>query len=201
MLHRTLPVGILALLGLCGLTACSRDEPQEQTPAAQVEPAAQAPAPPAPVVSASDWDPAALELAQALADKVRAGGIECAEYEVVPFGMYLEDYTKVLRLPADTLPTAETYCTSAAGTEQEEDLTFIVFARPGLGEKFVEAKRKLLCRRAKEMKLHDFPGFPYVLGDRWLVQPDERTTAVALAPILGGTAAMAECDGAPAPQE
>ena len=176
-------------------SACSREEPattatapaaeQPAVPAAPDEPAAEPEGP-------TDWDPAALAMAEELAEKVRAGGVACDEYEVIPYLAYIGDYRTALKMETAELPIAETYC--SGGDEGDEDITFIVFASNELANKFVETKRSLLCRRAKKMKLLEFPGFPYVQGDKWIIQPDERTTSVQLGDILGVPAKMAACD-------
>jgi hypothetical protein len=44
-----------------------------------------------------------------------------------------------------------------------------------------------------DLKLADFPGFFYVDGGAWLVEPDDKATADKLAPILGGKAGAAQC--------
>jgi hypothetical protein len=176
--------------------ACSREEaapaatPAPQAAADAAAPAAPPPAPAGAQLEITDWDPAALKLAEELAAKLRAAGTPCDEYEVIPYGMYAGDYIERLKMAQEDLPLAETFCTST----DDEDITFSIFADRQLAERFVERKRRLLCRRAKKLTVIAFPGFPYVLGDRWVIQPDDRVTATAIGDILGATALMASCD-------
>ena len=130
------------------------------------------------------WSAAALQTATQLAGKVRAAGLACDAYEPAPFGMFDAGYQR--RLP---LPAASASCEG----DDKEDLTFEVFEDAKQARQFVDAKQALLCRRAADMQLTEFPGFPYVDGGAWIVEPDEKATADKLAPILGGTANMASC--------
>lgn len=170
------------------LAGCSREEaPPSSEPAAAKPPApAAAPAPPV----REDWDAAALKLAEELAAKIRAAGTACDEYDVAPYQALAADYSVRLEMPLAHLPLAESSCTAP----DEEDLTFSIFADRAGAERYLEFHRALLCRRAQELNIPDFPGIPFVLGDRWLIRPDERTTAVALADVVGGDAGLASCE-------
>lgn len=189
------------VLSLVALSACSRDEapssePQAKAPATQAS--AEAPAAEAnPFLGdlPEDWDAAAVAKAESLANTLRENGFSCNEYEVIPYRGYARDYVERLDFTVPELPLAETYCT----TDDDEDITFIVFADRPKVERFIETKRSLLCRRAKAMKLDDFPGFPYVIGDNWMIQPDERETSVRIADATGGEAKMAACGDAALP--
>ena len=108
----------------------------------------------------------------------------CTDYAPAPFAMFDADYQR--RLP---LAAAIASCT----TDNDEDLTIEVFADPTRAREFVEQKRAYLCGRAVDLKLADFPGFFYVDGGAWLVEPDDKATADKLAPILGGKAGAAQC--------
>ncbi len=194
------------ILSLLTLAACSRDE-TTPPPAPTAPPQGEAPAEQAnPFLGdlPKDWDAAAVAKAESLAATLREKGIPCDEYEVVPFAGYASDYIERLDFTADELPLAESYCAS----DEDEDITFIVFADRTKVDRFIETKRSLLCRRAKAMNLNDFPGFPYVIGDTWMIQPDERETSVRIADAVGGEAKMAACgdaalegtESAPAPE-
>lgn len=174
------------------LAGCSRDEtPPASEPGAAKPPApAAAPAADAAPPVREDWDAAALKVAEDLAAKIRAAGTPCDEYDTAPYQAFAADYSVRLEMPLEHLPLAEASCTAP----EEEDLTFSVFADRAGAERYLEFHRRLLCRRAKAMNLADFPGIPFVLGDRWLIRPDERTTAVALADIVGGDAGLASCE-------
>lgn len=198
-MHRFVPAAVLALA--LGVVAC-RDEAAEApaaAPAAAVAPTQTAPDAPATTGDAGaavdepaqpDWDAAAVAKIEALVEKLRAAGVPCDEIEWLGPGMYLQHLREVLHVSDEQLPIAEGYCTS----DQEEDLTFTVFRAPEHAKTFVERKQQFLCRRAAKTQLWEFPGFPYVLNENWVLTPDERTTSVRLADILGGTADMAACN-------
>lgn len=173
------------------LAGCSREETPRASEPTAAKPPAPAPAPaaePAPPVR-EDWDAAALEVAEGLAEKIRAAGTACDEYDVARYQSFAGDYSVRLEMPLEHLPLAESSCTAP----NEEDLTFSIFADRTDAERYLEFLRELLCRRAKELKIADFPGIPFVLGDTWLIRPDERTTAEALTSIVGGDAGLASC--------
>jgi len=133
---------------------------------------------------ATGWSTSALAIAEQLAGKVRAAGLACTGYAPSPFGAFDADYQR--RLP---LAAAIASCT----TEGEADLTFEVFADAQRARQFVDAKQQLLCKKMAEKQLFEFPGFPYVDGGAWIVEPDDKETADKLAPILGGTAQQHPC--------
>lgn len=130
------------------------------------------------------WDAGALKTAEELAAKVRATGTECNDYSVHPIAVYDADYQRRMPLAA---------AISSCETETEEDLTFEVFLDAEKKQAFVDAKQAMLCRKAANMKLRGFPGFPYIDGGAWIIEPDEKATAERLAPLLGGEAKVAGC--------
>lgn len=130
------------------------------------------------------WDAAALQVADGLAAKLKAAGKACADYTRWSYALLADDY----RQKGLPIPAAVTACTG----DDSENLTFEVFADSGAAARFVEAKRKLLCDTAARAKL-EFPGFVYLDGGRWILEPDEQETAVALAKILGGRVLTAGC--------
>src|SRR5687768_5916894 len=70
-------------------------------------------------------------------------------------------------------------CTGAGG----EDFTFEVFADETARDNFLATKQQLLCTQAEKQEI-DFPGFPYVEGSVWLIEPDEAGSANAASPTL-----------------
>jgi hypothetical protein len=134
--------------------------------------------------SPTGWNAAALQTAEGLAGRLRAAGIRCEDYTVAPLAMFDADYQR--RMP---LAAAIASCTS----DGDEDLTFEVFEDAAHARAFVDAKQAYLCKRAVDLQLGDFPGFVYIDGGTWIVEPDEKATADKLAPMLGGQAKVASC--------
>jgi len=130
------------------------------------------------------WDAAALKIVDQLVKKLHAAGKTCSDYAPWDRALLTADLVRK-HLP---IPRAVASCTGNAS----EDLTFEVFADQAEAARFVAAKSKLLCEVSARSKL-DYPGFPYVDGGTWLLEPDEQGTADALAPILGGTSKRAAC--------
>src|SRR5262245_9280099 len=134
-------VGLIAL----ALPGCEREQPSgEAAPkAASADKAAEAPKPAAPQNAAAaaardadkpkGWSAAGMQAAQQLADKLRAAGMTCNEFEESNFGLYDEDYQK--RLP---LAAAIASCT----TDDDEDLTFEVFEDAQHARQFVDVKQQ-----------------------------------------------------------
>lgn len=133
---------------------------------------------------AADWDPASLQIVDDLVAKLGAAGKACEDVTRWSYALLAGDYQSK-GLPA---PTAAAACTG----DGEENLAFEVFSDADTAARFIAAKRKLLCAAAARGGIA-FPGFPYVDGGRWIVEPDEQTTAVGLARILGGTVKNAGC--------
>jgi len=129
------------------------------------------------------WNAAALATADQLARKLRAAAIVCEAYEPSPFGIFDADYRG--RLP---LPGAMASCEST----NQEDLTFEVFKDAAAAREFLAGKQALICKRSADIDI-DFPGFPYVEGDTWIIEPDEKTTADRLAAVLGGVSKVGTC--------
>jgi len=131
----------------------------------------------------TSWDAAALHTAEGLATKLRAGGIKCDEYKPEAIESYGPVYRERLPLPA---------AVASCSTHADEDLTFEVFKDPAHTQDFIRAKQALLCKEAAKTKLQ-FPGFPYVDGGAWVVEPDEKATGDKIAPIVGGQSKLAAC--------
>jgi len=136
------------------------------------------------------WDPKAVSKIEGLAERIRVGGIPCETLEFGDFRLFASDYEG--RLP---LPAALASCVSA----DAEDITFEVFdTKKQVGE-FLAAKHDILCkatnkRKAKEVPEYPvFPGFPHVIGDTWIIEPDRFETLQAVAKILGGEARQIPC--------
>lgn len=178
---------------LLGFAACSdRSAPPEREPAAAVDDAADDAASEVDAEDAPEetWEPAALAAIDALAERVRAAGVPCDDFEVGLFPALGPDYDKRFGIR----PAAEASCM----TDEEEDLTFYSFASTADLDRFMTIKQDLLCRRAIAAGVPHFPGYPFVKGETWFIQPDERETAERLASLLGAAAGVAECPGAAA---
>lgn len=181
----------LGLVALAGIAACDRGEKATDVAAqaeeaaakaaaiAPTEPPTAAPTPPGPTA----WSAAALQVADQLAAKLRAAGVACTEYGPHEIALYAATSQNGLPLAA-----AITSCE----TDGEEDVTFEVFEDAKRAQEFLTTKQAALCRHAAQMQLV-FPGFAYVDGGAWIVEPDEKDTAEKLAPLLGGTAHVASC--------
>ncbi len=150
------------------LAACSGDDDSDDT--------SEAPTTTTAVVAAGGWDDAALATAEALAQEVRDGGIDCDDYTVDDYASLAADYEG--RIP---LPLASTHCTGPGG----EDLTFEVFADETARANFVATKMQVICTTSVQESI-PFPGLPYVEGATWLIEPDEEGTSRALADVVGG---------------
>jgi hypothetical protein len=181
----------LGLVALAGFAACERGEKATEVAAKAEKAAAKAAAvaptepPTAAPTSAGPtaWNAAALQVADQLAAKLHPAGVTCTDYGPHELALYDADYQR--RVP---LAAAITSCDS----DGDEDITFQVFADAKQAQEYVATKLAMLCRHTAEMKL-GFPGFPYVDGGAWIVEPDEKDTADKLAPILGGTVHVASC--------
>lgn len=137
------------------------------------------------LVARDDWSPAALRSAESLAARIRAAGVKCDDYEVASFSAYSSATRR--KVP---LPDAMTSCTS----EDDEDLTLETFDDDGRRQAFISSKRAFLCEAAAKQKAVAYPGFPYVEGEAWIIEPDEKGTADKLAKLLGGESKVASCD-------
>jgi hypothetical protein len=133
--------------------------------------------------SAPEWKPAALASIEGLVDRLRAAGIACDAYEPFNPAVIASDYDG--RLP---IPAAMGECSSSG-----ENLTFEVFASSAAMERFRESKLQAVCKAVAAKNLR-FTGFAYVLGDRWIVEPDERSTADRIAVALDGESKMGTCE-------
>lgn len=163
------PVGVVPMLLCCGvlaLGACSGDDADADTPSTTT-------------VGTSGWNQGALATARAVADDVVATGTECNNFTEYNLRAVIADYKGEI-----PVPLAMTQCKTEAG----EDLTFEVFADDAAIDAFIAAKQKIICENAAESGLADFPGFSYVRGATWLIEPDEVDTADALAPELDDVA-------------
>lgn len=176
---------MVVLLALAAIAACDRSEPLGAGKTEEV--AAQGTAEPTPAGTAAPaaWDAAALHTAEQLAVRLRAAGVACAEYAPHEIRVYDAGYRKRLPLAA---------AIASCDTDGEEDLTFQVFAGAKQAQEYVTAKQSALCKRAAGMRLKAFPGFPYVDGGAWILEPDTKETAEKAAPILGGMAKVAGCE-------
>ena len=144
--------------------------------------------PPAPPVNfgyeRSNWVPASLDEANALAAKVVASKITCGPPSTDGWSGLVGAYQEK-KLP---MPGASVTCTSDA---VQEHISFEVFDNEIDAKAFVAAKAALICERGAKLGTadHPFTGLPYVDGGTWVVEPDSGSVAIDLAPIVGGTAA------------
>jgi hypothetical protein len=132
---------------------------------------------------ATGWSPAALHTADGLARRIAASLIGCTDYATWSYDELASDM-KNHGLP---VPAAVSHCQSAA----QEDLTFDVFASESSKRAFVAAKLAVLCKAATKAKL-PFT-FTYVDDPRWIVEPDEKETALTLAAVLGASVRHDPC--------
>jgi hypothetical protein len=123
-------------------------------------------------------------MASRLADTIRESGIACDDYAPEDYGSLTAAYAQK-ELP---IPAAVASCNS----ENDEDITFEVFASAEQAATFVAAKRRLLCASATSHNVA-FDGFPYVDGGTWLVEPDDSETASHLARVVNASAANGGC--------
>ncbi len=141
--------------------------------------------------SAPEWSAGALQIAEQVAAKIRAGGVACNNFAPAAPPMFA--IAEQVRIP----PVA---AVASCSTEGAEDLTFEVFADAKAAQEFVAFKQELLCRRMRDVNIADWVGFPYVDGGAWIIEPDDKDTAEQLAKILGVSAKMAGCSkGKPSP--
>jgi predicted small secreted protein len=182
MLRLRIPLLLCAFATLSGIAACNRGEKAGEGVQVAGEGSQEAAGDAGEQKTEEGWEHAAMQTVEQLVAKVRAAGVPCDELEPGVAGMLAAN-----QLP---LPAAVASCTS----EDEEDLTFEVFQDAERAREFVTMKQNLLCQRAKSLNLPDFPGFPYIDGGAWIVEPDEKGTAEKLAPLVGGTAHLASCE-------
>jgi len=128
-------------------------------------------APTTTTVATSGWNQGALAAARTVADAVVATGMECNNYAEYNLRAVVADYKGEI-----PVPLAMVQCK----TKTNEDLTFEVFADAAAIDAFIKAKQRIICERAMEKDLTDFPGFSYVRGSSWLIEPDEVDTADSL---------------------
>jgi len=132
------------------------------------------------------WTAEGKKAAEKLVTKIRAKGIACEGWEEGTFGVLDPKIAKQIPTPQAVM--------SCLGTG-EEDITFEIFANADDANRYIDVKRKYLCRQTANNKLWFYPGFAYVLNGNWVIEPDELDTAEKIAEILGGTAARARCKG------
>lgn len=136
------------------------------------------------------WDPSAVKDSSALAARIAAAGEGCQDYGPYPFQMTKGAplYTKGLR----ELPAALGNCQTRG-----EDSEIATFGTAAQRARYVEDRRAYLCK-ISDKKHVGFPGFPYVEGPRFTIEPDTQGVARILAPIVDGTEKFAQCHKAQA---
>jgi hypothetical protein len=130
------------------------------------------------------WNATALANAHGMASTLRSAGIACDKDEPTAYGAIAADYANKLPLPAAILE-----CDSHG-----ENLTFEIFVTKEQTDAFLAKKQALICKSAKDKHLEHFPGFAYARGDAWIVEPDEKSTADRIAPVLDGESKVAACE-------
>ena len=136
--------------------------------------------------SAEDWESAALVGLDNLVEALETAGFPCADYLPYDHSVMADDYDG-RDLP---LPAAMGSCT----IRNDEGLELVAYADADAKQEFMDAKQTLLCANAEEQGLDVFPGFPYVDGGTWTIQPDSPATADELAAALDAESVMAGCD-------
>lgn len=129
-----------------------------------------------------------------VAARLIAGGLPCGKFTEASFNFIVGTYTtQGLPLP---LGSGECFITGAGVDGGDENILIEVFGTsPPDASDFIAAKRKLLCKRAKNLGrlpdgTSDFGGIPYVISEdrTWIVQPDNFETNDKIAESLGGNA-------------
>jgi len=131
----------------------------------------------------TDWSAAAVTAMNDLASRTTAAVGGCADYAAYPFAGIQQAQAKTLPLPG-----AQGSCTAL----DDESVEFSVFADADATKDFIDAKQSLLCGQAKAKSI-PYPGFDYVDGGTWVIQPDSAGAARTLAEKLGGEAKTASC--------
>lgn len=142
---------------------------------------------------AAEWDADGKAAIEALGERLRAARVPCDDFVFSMFALLADDYDKRFGLR----PAAEAMCM----TDDEEDLTFYAFHSAAELDRFMAAKQDVLCKKAIEVGVPHFPGYPFIKGDTWFIQPDEQATAERIAPLIGAAAGIAACPGADAAAE
>lgn len=129
------------------------------------------------------WDPSAVRKAQSIAAKLSSSGMGCER-----FGPYVFDtYVATSSRAGFEIPKAVGNC-EALG----DDLEISVFDSPKQRERWVTTRQRWFCKRSEERNV-GFPGFVYVAGDTFTIQPDTEAVARQIAPVVGGRVAYAAC--------
>jgi hypothetical protein len=167
---RNIVTGLTLTAALVGLPGCGDDD---ATSSAEMT-----------VPARSDWDPAALTRARAVADRTIGTAEGCVDerHQVHEWAAFADSY-QMGGLP---LPAASIECE----TQDERNLFVEVFDGADDKDAFVAAKQRLLCERGRAVADGTDEAFaiPYVDGGDWIIEPDSAEMAEALAGVTGGTA-------------
>jgi hypothetical protein len=133
----------------------------------------------------TDWDPAALEAATALARRATATSVGCVNPGPVAFEQVKSSY-ELVKLP---MPGAVVQCFSNG---EDEDLQFSAFPDEESKATFVESKAELICARAMAPESDTavttrFDGIVYVDAGNVIIEPDTYVVRDQLAAELQAT--------------
>ena len=134
----------------------------------------------------TDWDPAALDAAMALARRTTDTSVGCIDPGPISFEQVKSSHELVL-LP---MPAAVVQCFS--NDPDSEDLTFSAFVDEESKNTFIEAKAELICGRAlapetDPRSVSRFDGIVYVDAGTVIIEPDTFFIRDQLAAELGAT--------------
>jgi hypothetical protein len=129
------------------------------------------------------WDAAAVKEAESIAKRLATSGMGCDRFGPYPFDTYAATSSRT----GFVVPEAVGNC-EALG----DDLEISVFTSARQRDRFVERRRSYFCKRSAERDI-GFPGFVYVAGETFTIQPDTEAVARRIAPVVGGRVAYAAC--------
>lgn len=129
------------------------------------------------------WDAKAVKQAESLARKLAASGLGCERFGPYVFDTYVATSARV----GFVIPAAVGNC-EALG----DDLEISIFQSARQRDRWVSTRQKWFCKRSEERNI-GFPGFVYVAGPDFTIQPDTEAVARRIAPVVGGRVAYAAC--------
>jgi hypothetical protein len=133
-----------------------------------------------------EWDEEASTVATDLAADLEAADLGCTDFTLADVE---SERANAERGEVD-MPLAQGNCT----TRDEEDLQISVLESRDGADAWFRARTDWICREAaKSTAPVTLPGLPYILGARWVIQPDSQGMAYAVAPAIGGTAGYLRC--------
>jgi hypothetical protein len=183
--RRVLALPIVALCALA-VVACS-DDPNSDPPSDPMNAKVELGRPVERGYDRTEWDPAAVEAALALARRTTDTSVGCIDPGPVTFSQVKSSHEVVL-LP---MPAAVVQCFSNG---EDEDLQFSAFDDEEAKDTYIEAKAELICGRALGFGNDTsggqagFDGIVYVDAGTVIIEPDSYVVRDLLAQELGATA-------------